>query len=310
MAMEQIQEWSIVGGMHNANNQIASNGVAGVDSRIPSFVQEAYGTEMASIGSANHFSGGCRPCIWFLKSRCLHGISCQYCHMNHKTEERKRKGNHRKSELRLSKDPVCQRREENDCHVKSPQPQSTSRVNLDPLDLLTELLKVRVNEDNMDLGKSKDLSLSTLFSDESIGDGTCLARAVREDIRFPSRTGTSKDLSLTTLLSNTSIGDDTCLARAVREDIRFPNRMGTLPKPSRTELLDPFCHSSTNPVEPLGLQKAGRAEFDGGYLKHLQELGSQCGKDAQEHHIRELENQNAFLKMCLMQCVQAASDSL
>lgn len=270
MAMERVQEWSIVGGMHDANSLSASDGDAGVDSTTPTIFQETCGTEITSIGSANHFSGGCRPCSWFLKGRCLHGFTCQHCHMNHKREERKKKGKHRKSELRLSEDPSCQFQEESSRQVKLKQ---TSRGNLDPLSLLIEPLKVRVAEENMDLVRTNDLPLPVVLPDALVPDHNCLAMAVSEDMDFP-------------------LG------------------MGTLPEPSRVELLDPFCHGPTNPVEPLGLQKTGQAASGSGYLKHLQELGSQCANEVQENYIRELETQNAFLRMCLMQCFQVASASL
>jgi hypothetical protein len=259
--------------MHDASSLSAFDGDIGVDSALPTTFQETYGTENASLGSANHFSGGCRPCSWFLKGRCLHGFTCQHCHMNHKGEERKKKGKHRKPEFRLSEDPLCQLQEQSSCQVKLQK--AASRGNLDILSLLTEPLKVHIAEDNMDLGRSNDLPLPVVLP-------------------FPIA----------------SVTDGTCPVRAVREDVNFPVGMGTLPEPSHAELLDPFCHSSTNPVEPLGLQKAGRAASGSGYLKHLQELGSQCANDVQEHYIRELETQNAFLRMCLMQCFQTASASL
>ncbi|CAJ1350739.1 unnamed protein product, partial [Effrenium voratum] len=47
-----------------------------------------------SIGSANHESGKCTPCIHFTtKAGCKHGEACRFCHLEH-TEDA-RKGRHR-----------------------------------------------------------------------------------------------------------------------------------------------------------------------------------------------------------------------
>lgn len=35
-----------------------------------------------SVGSADHYLGSCRPCIWFWReSSCSKGSDCQYCHL-------------------------------------------------------------------------------------------------------------------------------------------------------------------------------------------------------------------------------------
>jgi len=35
-----------------------------------------------SVGSVNHDSGSCRPCVWFWRpSSCNKGSSCEYCHL-------------------------------------------------------------------------------------------------------------------------------------------------------------------------------------------------------------------------------------
>jgi hypothetical protein len=36
-----------------------------------------------TIGSIEHSSGNCRPCIFFLKAKCFKGIRCTFCHFNH-----------------------------------------------------------------------------------------------------------------------------------------------------------------------------------------------------------------------------------
>lgn len=36
-----------------------------------------------TIGSIEHESGNCRPCIFFLKAKCFKGLRCTFCHANH-----------------------------------------------------------------------------------------------------------------------------------------------------------------------------------------------------------------------------------
>jgi hypothetical protein len=38
-----------------------------------------------TLGSIEHSSGNCRPCIFFLKAKCFKGLRCTFCHFNHST---------------------------------------------------------------------------------------------------------------------------------------------------------------------------------------------------------------------------------
>ena len=45
--------------------------------------REAVTGRPLTIGSIQHSSGNCRPCIFFLKAKCFKGIRCSFCHFNH-----------------------------------------------------------------------------------------------------------------------------------------------------------------------------------------------------------------------------------
>jgi hypothetical protein len=193
--------------------------------------------------------------------------------MSHKTEECKRKGQKRRSMLRSGEDKSCQLEEYKNYDVQhAGQPLlSSPRVILDPLALLTEPLKVSIPEDTGGLGNPCDLPLSVLLPEKPLPDDTYSARAPEPNIILPT------------------------------SPLRYSNR---------EQSLGPFDHRSTNPAEPLGLQKTCKTTFESSYTQLSEELRSQSARDVQEHYIRELETQNAFLRMCLMQCVQVVSASV
>jgi len=63
--------------------------------------------ELTSVGSASHRSGQCKPCAYWFKGACSHGILCRHCHFIHAGQKFKR--------LRPSK----QRRQRRDVADKS-----------------------------------------------------------------------------------------------------------------------------------------------------------------------------------------------
>jgi hypothetical protein len=282
MMSEQVSQWSLsfLTGAEDVKS-FAAYGTAsfpkdvgsGMDFEFTEILNQARFPEIASIGSAKHFSGGCRPCCHFLKGKCSHGFTCQQCHMSHKTEESKRKGQKRRSMFRSGEDKSCQLVECTSYDVQyAGQPLlSSPEVILDPLALLTEPLKVSIPEDMEGLGKPCDLPLSILLPEKLVPDDTYSARAAEPNINLP-----------TSPLHNSG----------------------------HTQLLSPFEHRSMNSVEPLGLQKTCKTTFESGYTQLSEELRSQSAIDVQEHYIRELETQNAFLRMCLMQCFQVVSASV
>lgn len=283
MTTEQVSEWNFFAGIEGANDNItyaadycAEDGIVGMDLNVSAILNQAYVSDIASIGSAKHFSGGCHPCCSFLKGLCFHGSACQNCHMSHNTEARKRNGpRHRRSELLSYEDKSCQlgERKRYDMQHAGQPPMSSPHVILDPLALLTEPLKVPISENMASSGSPDGMPTPFFHSDKLLPDGTCLARALRSDVNLPIQ-------------------------------------VSTLPNSSHAQLLGPFRHSSTNPVEPLGLQKTSQAVFESGYINHLEALRSQCARDVQECYIHELETQNAFLRSYLMQCFQMASASV
>mmetsp|Transcript_145888 Transcript_145888/g.406349 ORF Transcript_145888/g.406349 Transcript_145888/m.406349 type:complete len:446 (-) Transcript_145888:159-1496(-) len=53
--------------------------------------------EHPSVGSAQHFEGGCKRCCFFPKGRCVNGAACEFCHYPHENRKRsKRKGKKRR----------------------------------------------------------------------------------------------------------------------------------------------------------------------------------------------------------------------
>lgn len=46
--------------------------------------------KVSSIGSIGHAAGECSPCLFWLKKSCGKGIHCQYCHIRHKGQKKKR----------------------------------------------------------------------------------------------------------------------------------------------------------------------------------------------------------------------------
>jgi len=39
--------------------------------------------KLPSKGSANHACGGCEPCIFHRRGKCMLGMECEYCHLPH-----------------------------------------------------------------------------------------------------------------------------------------------------------------------------------------------------------------------------------
>jgi len=63
-----------------------------------------------SLGSANHFEGGCKPCLFVVQHReCRNGIDCTFCHFPHKRASAGKRGRLRKymerAENIIDKDP-------------------------------------------------------------------------------------------------------------------------------------------------------------------------------------------------------------
>mmetsp|Transcript_56685 Transcript_56685/g.159932 ORF Transcript_56685/g.159932 Transcript_56685/m.159932 type:complete len:552 (-) Transcript_56685:44-1699(-) len=58
-------------------------------------------SELPSIGSANHFSGTCDRCCFHPKGRCLNGFNCQHCHFDHEKRKRKNKNRNKAKPLQL-----------------------------------------------------------------------------------------------------------------------------------------------------------------------------------------------------------------
>lgn len=48
--------------------------------------------DLSSIGSADHGTGACKPCVWFWKpGGCSNGIRCKHCHLCPESEIRRRR---------------------------------------------------------------------------------------------------------------------------------------------------------------------------------------------------------------------------
>ena len=47
--------------------------------------------DLPSLGSAAHFDGTCRRCVFFHKGRCMNGHDCGFCHYSHEKRKRKNK---------------------------------------------------------------------------------------------------------------------------------------------------------------------------------------------------------------------------
>lgn len=69
------------------------------------------GRPLQSRGSALHFGGACKPCVFFHTKGCNNGPSCPFCHENHPKKKRFRKLTVEKMErlrLRLLQKPNCE----------------------------------------------------------------------------------------------------------------------------------------------------------------------------------------------------------
>lgn len=187
MMTEQVSEWNFSAGSDRLNSDIMymPENYMETNCAFAAFFNETAFSEIASIGSAKHFSGGCEPCSSFVKGRCSHGFTCQQCHMHHKPEGKKRNGpRHRRSEFQ-------------ECEHQRMWP---SLVTLDPLALLTEPLKVPITEDVETPRKFNDVPSEASTPEKLLPDGTCLARALTSDVNFPIQMSTLPNSSRTHLL--------------------------------------------------------------------------------------------------------------
>jgi hypothetical protein len=187
MMTEQVSEWNFSAGSDRSSNDIlyTPENYMETNCAFAAFFNEASFPEIASIGSAKHFSGGCEPCSFFVKGRCSHGFTCQQCHMHHKPEGKKRNGaRHRRSEF----------------HEGEQQRMGPPVVALDPLALLTEPLKVPISEDVETPRKFNDVPSEASTPEKLLPDGTCLARALTSDVNFPIQMSTLPNSSHTHLL--------------------------------------------------------------------------------------------------------------
>merc|ERR1719421_2156951 len=47
--------------------------------------------QLPSVGSAQHATGECKPCLFFPKGSCTNGETCNFCHFKHETRRNKKK---------------------------------------------------------------------------------------------------------------------------------------------------------------------------------------------------------------------------
>lgn len=48
--------------------------------------------QLPSIGSAQHETGQCKPCLFFPRGNCTNGENCNFCHFEHEARKNKKKG--------------------------------------------------------------------------------------------------------------------------------------------------------------------------------------------------------------------------
>lgn len=72
------------------------SGVIALDGSAPRY------SELPSIGSALHFSGNCDRCCFHPKGRCHNGFNCQHCHFDHEKRKRKNKKKNKTKQLQLN----------------------------------------------------------------------------------------------------------------------------------------------------------------------------------------------------------------
>lgn len=70
--------------------------------------------ELPTVGSAGHYLGRCKPCVFVHKQGCESGASCQFCHLCDPDEKRRRQK--LKAESRLNQRRYRRRRVEDTCN--------------------------------------------------------------------------------------------------------------------------------------------------------------------------------------------------